>query len=92
MRVERFVVTGCHPEEVRHGDVTTQELMCVECNYCRPVQVYFSLRGILLPLFFEACTGASPVNVLKVQSHFITALKEIANFTMAICTESRGPV
>ena len=48
--------------------MSPQELMCVECNYCGPVQVYFSLRGILFPLFFEACTGASPVDVLKVQS------------------------
>ena len=25
---------------------------------------YFDLRGILLPLFFETCTGASPMDAL----------------------------
>ena len=28
----------------------------------------YSLRGILLPVFFEACTGTSPVDALEVQS------------------------
>ena len=34
--------------------------MCVECNSCGHV---FSLRSILL--FFEACTGAGPVDTAK---------------------------
>ena len=32
--------------------------------YCGQVR----LRGILLPVFFKACTGAGPVDALKVQS------------------------
>ena len=29
---------------------------------------FFSLRGILLTVFFKACTGAGPVDTLKVQT------------------------
>ena len=32
------------------------------------IQLFFSLTGILLPVFFKACTGAGPVDALKVQS------------------------
>ena len=28
---------------------------------------FFSLRGLLLSVFFKACTGAGPVDALKVQ-------------------------
>ena len=37
----------------------------------RTSTAFFSLSllgGILLPVFFEACTGAGPVDALKVQS------------------------
>ena len=54
-------------EEVRNGDVTigvkrvwnviTAEKFC----FCRP-------RSILLPLLFEAYTGAGPLDALEVQS------------------------
>ena len=29
---------------------------------------FYCLRGILLPLLFEVCTGANPVDALEVQS------------------------
>ena len=29
---------------------------------------FFSLRGILLPVFFKVCTSAGPVDALKLQS------------------------
>ena len=32
------------------------------------VMPLFSLRGILLPVFFKVCTGAGPVDALKLQS------------------------
>ena len=42
--------------------------MCVECNYCGQVQVFFRLGGILLPLLLEVTTGTGPVDALEVQS------------------------
>ena len=61
--------------------MSPQEWMCVECNYYRPVQVYF--RGILLPLFFEAFIGTSPVDVLKVQSS--TLIQGALVFVWLVC-------
>ena len=38
---------------------------CVKCNYCRKVQLFFSLKKAF---YFKACTDAGPVDALKVQS------------------------
>ena len=49
-------------EEVLHGDVTAG------IKHEWTSTAFFSFRGILLPVFFKVCTGAGPVDALKVQS------------------------
>ena len=56
------------PEEVRHGDIHRRGQTSVECNYCGQVQPFSFLDFNLLPVFFNVCTSAGPVDALKVQS------------------------
>ena len=51
-----LTTVGRMPEEVRHSDVTAG------------VKRFFILRGILLPVFFNVCTSAGPVDALILQS------------------------
>ena len=50
-----------YPEKVQHGDVTVGVKRADKYSF-------YHFRGILLPLLFEVCTGAGPVDALEVQS------------------------
>ena len=49
---------------------------------------FFSLRGILLSVFFEVCTGAGPVDALEVQSSNsntkVSRVSQFISFTSSI--------
>ena len=46
--------------------VTSPQGLTVECVWNVITTAVLSLRGILLPLFFESCTDAGSVDALKV--------------------------
>jgi len=52
-------------EEVRHGDVTAGVKRAWNVITADKYS-FFILRGILVPVFVKTCTGAGPVDVLKV--------------------------
>ena len=54
-------------EEVRHGDVTAG-VKHVWNVITAEKYSFYCLRSILLPLLFEVCTDADPVDALEVQS------------------------
>ena len=54
-------------EEVRHGDVTAGVKRVWNVITAEKYSFY-RLRSILLPLLFEVCTDAGPVDALEVQS------------------------
>ena len=56
-----------HAEEVQHGDITVG-VKRVWNVISADKYSFYRLRGILLPVLFEVCTGAGPVDALKVQS------------------------
>ena len=57
-----------HSEEVRHSDVTTGVKRAWNVITADKATAFFTLRGIVLPVFFNICTSAGPVDALKVQS------------------------
>ena len=60
------VLFAGYAEEVRHGDITIG-VKRVECNTVDKYSVHH-LRSTRLPLLFEICTSAGPVDAHEVQS------------------------
>ena len=78
--LEKWAKISVRSEEVRHGDITTE----VKCVWNVTTVAFCSLRGILLSLFFVACTGAGPCAALEVQS-------SNSNSRGQIHSQSEGP-